>query len=173
MKKLLTRVAVLVLAIAYKNKEKSKVVTENSVTKTTSKTINGMEFKSGKNKVTFKSQGIQLAGLLFTPENFDANKTYPAIMFSGPVGQVKEQMATNYGEARAKLGYVYLAFDHIGFGESEGSLRQDENPFKKMEGIRDGVSYLGTLPFVNRDELFGIAGCASASYMPLVVATDK
>lgn len=134
---------------------------------------NTFEYKAGVNKVTFKSQGVNLSGLLFLPNNFDANAQYPTIVFSGPIGQVKEQMASNYGEAMSHRGYAYLAFDHIGFGESGGTLRQDENPFKKMEGIRDSVSYLGTLPFVDREKLFGIAGCASASYMPVVAVTDK
>lgn len=128
---------------------------------------------SGRNDVTFRSQGVHLAGHLYLPDGFDAAQKYPTVIFSGPVGQVKEQMAANYGAAMANRGYVYLAFDHIGFGDSEGELRQDENPFKKMEGIRDGVSFLGTLPFVDRARLFGIAGCASASYMPVVAVTDK
>lgn len=132
-----------------------------------------LELTPGRNDVTFRSQGVTLAGHLYLPENFDRTKKYPAAVFSGPLGQVKEQMGANYGQAMMERGYVYLAFDHIGFGESEGDLRQDENPFKKMEGIRDSVSYLGTLPFVDRERLFGIAGCASASYMPVVAVTDK
>ncbi|WP_305985697.1 alpha/beta hydrolase [Roseibium sp. MMSF_3544] len=132
-----------------------------------------LELTSGRNDVTFRSQGVNLVGHLYLPEDFDNTKKYPTVVFSGPLGQVKEQMAANYGDAMVARGYVYLAFDHIGFGDSEGDLRQDENPFKKMEGIRDAVSYLGTLPFVDRDRLFGIAGCASASYMPVVAVTDK
>ena len=132
-----------------------------------------LELSSGRNSLTFRSQNANLAGHLYLPEGFDADKKYPAAVFSGPVGQVKEQMGANYGEAMAARGYVYLAFDHIGFGESEGDLRQDENPFKKMEGIRDAISFMGTLPFVDRDRLFGIAGCASASFFPVVAVTDK
>lgn len=132
-----------------------------------------LDLSSGLNAVTFKSQGVNLVGNLYLPEEFDPAQKYPTIVFSGPLGQVKEQMAANYGDAMVERGYVYLAFDHIGFGDSEGDLRQDENPYKKMEGIRDAVSYLGTLPFVDRDRLFGIAGCASASYMPVVAVTDK
>ena len=141
--------------------------------KINAKELDMKSLQKGVNKVTFKSQGISLAGNLYLPEGFDVKKTYPTVLFSGPIGQVKEQMAANYGDAMVKRGYVYLAFDHIGFGDSEGVLRQDENPFKKMEGIRDSISYLGTLPFVDRDRLYGIAGCASASYMPVVAVTDK
>lgn len=131
------------------------------------------QLTSGRNNVTFRSQRVNLAGHLYLPAGFEAGKAYPTVLFSGPIGQVKEQMAANYGAAMSERGYVYLAFDHVGFGDSEGDHRQDENPFKKMAGIRDAVSYLGTLPFVDRTRLFGIAGCASASYMPVVAVTDK
>ena len=39
--------------------------------------------QAGRNEVTFKSQGVNLAGLLFTPDDFDASKKYPAVVFSG------------------------------------------------------------------------------------------
>ena len=130
-------------------------------------------FKAGINKVTFKSQGVKLAGLLFTPDNFDPTKKYPTIVFSGPLLQVKEQMGTNYGKAFADKGYVFLSFDHIGHGESEGDMGAHENGNLKTEGIRDAISYLRTLKFVNRDRLFGLGGCASGGYMPFVAVTDK
>ena len=127
----------------------------------------------GKNQITFKSQGVKLSGLLYTPADFDASATYPTIIFSGPFNQIKEQMGAVYGEKMAALGYVFLSFDHLGYGDSEGELRDNENPFIKMESIRDAISYLGTLPFVDRDKLFGLGGCASGGYIPIVATTDK
>ena len=131
------------------------------------------DLKAGKNDITFRSQGVNLAGLIFTPEGFDASKTYPAIVFSGPFNQVKEQMGALYGQKFADRGYVFLSFDHLGYGDSEGTVRNEENAFIKMESIRDAVSYMGTLPFVNRDKLYGYGACASGGYMPIVAATDK
>ena len=58
----------------------------------TKKTI----FKSGTNLVAFKSQGVKLAGLLFTPDNFDPTKKYPTIVFSGPLLQEKEKMGIEF-----------------------------------------------------------------------------
>ncbi len=37
-------------------------------------------------KVFFKKFTIQIAGLLFLPQAFDANKTYPAIVVTHPGG---------------------------------------------------------------------------------------
>lgn len=39
-------------------------------------------------KVTFKKQGLNIAGLLFLPDNFDENKKYPAIVVTHPGGGV-------------------------------------------------------------------------------------
>lgn len=136
------------------------------------KNTKASEIKAGVNKVSFNSGKYQLAGLLFTPEDFDNSKTYPTVVFSGPVLQVKEQMGTNYGEEFARKGYTFLTFDHIGHGESEGEVAHEDG-FFKQETIRDAISYLSTLEFVNRDQLFGIGGCASAAYVPLVAVTDK
>ena len=130
-------------------------------------------FKAGKNEVRFKSQGVQLVGLVFTPEDFDEANSYPAVIFSGPFNQIKEQMGSKYGEKFAEKGYVFLAFDHLGYGDSEGEIRDFENSFTKMESIRDAISYLRTLPFVDREHFYGYGACASGGYMPLVAVTDK
>ncbi len=132
-----------------------------------------MSLTSGKNNITFKSQGLNLAAHLYTPEGFNKAGSYPAIVFSSAFNQVKEQTGAVYGPRLAELGYVTIVFDHIGYGDSEGELRNNENPFVKMESIRDAISFMGTLPFVDCDNLFGLGVCASGGYMALVATTDK
>jgi len=127
----------------------------------------------GKNEVHFKSQGYMLAGNLYAPEGFDSSKQYPTIIFSGPFNQIKEQMGAVYGEKLAAKGYLFLAFDHVGFGDSEGEIRNNEKFDWKQEGIRDAISYLRTLPFVDREKLCGLGGCASGGYLAIVASTDK
>lgn len=127
----------------------------------------------GKNEISFKSQGYSLAANLYVPEGFDASGSYPAVIYSPPFNQVKEQSGAIYCRKLCEKGYVALAFDHIGYGDSEGEIRNYENADIKMESIRDGVSFLSTLPFVDRDRLFGLGMCASGGYMALVATTDK
>ncbi len=124
--------------------------------------------------ISFKSQGDNLAGILFLPEGFDETKTYPTIIFSGSGLQVKEQLGITYGEKMAEKGFVFLAYDVNGFGDSEGEPRNYETPAVKMESIRDAISYLRTLSFVDKSKLYGLGACASgASYLALVAVTDK
>jgi len=56
-----------------------------------------MSIQSGVNTVQFKSQGYLLSGVLFTPNDFNAAKQYPTVVFAGPFNQVKEQTGTVYG----------------------------------------------------------------------------
>ncbi len=133
--------------------------------------------KAGKNKITFvtKTMGgdLNLAGNLYLPSDFDASKKYPTIVFTGPMTQVKEQMASVYGEKFSERGYVFLAFDHSGFGESEGEIRGYENVASKINDVEDAISYLRTLPFVDREQLYGVGGCMGANTMVYTAVTDK
>ncbi|WP_086932700.1 alpha/beta hydrolase [Agarilytica rhodophyticola] len=128
---------------------------------------------SGKNAITFKSGNNILSGNLYTPEGFDASKQYPTIVFTPPFNQVKEQMGALYGRKMAEKGFVMLAFDHTGYGESEGEIRNYENAFIKIEDVHNAISYLRTLPFVDREKFYGIGACAGGGYMALAAVTDK
>ena len=98
---------------------------------------------AGENKITFVSKtmggDLRLAGLLFLPEGFDPKSKYPTIVLNSAVNQVKEQTGAVYGRHLAGEGYVTLVFDHLGYGDSEGALRNNENSFVKIEGIRDAM----------------------------------
>lgn len=135
--------------------------------------INVENLNAGKNDIAFASQGCKLAAHLYTPEGFEPSKKYPTVVFSQPFNQVKEQTGAVYGRHLAGAGYVTLVFDHLGYGDSEGVIRNNENSFIKIESIRDAISFLGTLPFVDREKLFGLGVCASGGYMALVATTDK
>ncbi|WP_375750531.1 alpha/beta hydrolase [Vibrio sp. HN007] len=131
----------------------------------------------GENKVSFISRtmggDLTLAGLLFVPEGFDPSKTYPTIVLTGAFNQVKEQTCAVYGRKFAKQGYIALSFDHQGYGESEGQIRNYEYAPSKIEGIHDAVSFLSMQSFVDRERLFGVGICAGGSHMAYAALTDK
>ncbi len=51
----------------------------------------------GSQKVTFNKGGIQMAGNLYLPANYDSSKKYPAIVVAHPWGGVKEQTVDLHG----------------------------------------------------------------------------
>ena len=64
-----------------------------------------------KQKITFESEGSKVVGNLFRPQK--AEKTsLPAVLVTGAMTGVKEQVAGSYAERIAIAGFVTLVFDH-------------------------------------------------------------
>lgn len=128
---------------------------------------------AGKNRVTFKSFGVDLVGDLYLPEGFDINKKYKAIVGASAFPQVKEQILGTYGPEMAKRGFVFLAFDYLGMGDSpalDGEFKKSRYMFRLIENTWDAVSYLGTLPFV--EEINGLGVCQGGSIIASAAVTD-
>lgn len=128
---------------------------------------------AGKNKVTFKSFGVDLVGDLYLPEGFDPQKKYDAIVSASPFPQVKNQVQATYGPEMAERGFIFLGFDYLGMGESPalpGEFKQSRYMFRLIENTWDAVSYLNTLPFV--DEIHGMGVCQGGSIIASAAVTD-
>lgn len=124
-------------------------------------------------RITFKSFGVDLVGNLYLPEGFDENKTYKAIVGASPFPQVKEQVLATYGVEMANRGFVFLAFDYLGMGDSPalaGEHKQSRYMFRLIENTWDAVSHLGTLPFV--EEIYGLGICQGGSIISSAAVTD-
>ncbi|MEL7121593.1 MAG: alpha/beta hydrolase [Bacteroidota bacterium] len=124
-------------------------------------------------KVSFKSQDAKLIGHLFLPPNFDPSKKYSAIIVDGSWTTVKEQMQGLYAKAIADKGYITLAFDHKYYGESEGQPREYEDHAVKVQDIKDALTYLESLEYVDNSRLGGLGVCASGAYMLNAAAEDS
>jgi uncharacterized protein len=126
-----------------------------------------------KQKIQFNSDGLVLVGDLYTPENFDQTKKYPAILVGGSWTTVKEQMSGLYATELAKQGFITLAIDPRYFGESEGQPRFWESPAAKIADFTNAVTYLQTVQGVDTNNIFLASVCASSGYMATVAAEDN
>ena len=162
MKKTIPFVAATILIIACKTKNE-KTEEQKSIT-TNQKTME---------KIHFDSEGSTLTGNLYYPENYDSTKTYPAIIVSGSWTTVKEQMAGLYANKLAKEGYITLAFDFRNFGESEGEPRFYESPSLKKMDIENAVTFLESVPEVNKDRIGAFGVCAGAMYTLMAASEDN
>jgi fermentation-respiration switch protein FrsA (DUF1100 family) len=78
-----------------------------------------------------------------------------------------------YADVFCAAGMAVLAFDFRNLGASEGTPRQELDPWKQVEDYRHAITYALTLDFVDPDRL-GIWGTSYAGGHVLVVAgTDR
>lgn len=132
--------------------------------------LRSLEGNTMMRKVSFKRDGLTLAGNLFVPENFNESGRHPAVVVAGSLSSVKEQMAGTYGRKLAENVFVALAIDYSHYGQSEGQPRQLESPAAKLRDLKAAVSYLTALPYTKAVGMVGV--CTSAGNGADLVADD-
>ena len=125
-----------------------------------------------KQDIFFHSEGERIAGHLYVPTT-DKVKHCPAVVVVTPWGGVKEQTAGIYAQKLAKEGFVTLAFDHRSYGASEGVPRWNEDPLKKVEDIKNAVTFMASLDEVNQNAISALGICSGAAYVAYAAATDQ
>lgn len=110
--------------------------------------------------VTFEADGLTLVGTLT-----DAGPGAPAVVLTGPFTGVKEQVVGRYAELLSARGFTTLAFDHRGFGGSEGR-RGHEDSQGKLADLRAAVTFL------DADRVAVVGVCLGGGYALRAAATD-
>ena len=101
---------------------------------------------------------------LYTSKDMDETAKHPALVIGPPYGGVKEQGPGVYANQLAQRGFVCLAFDPAFMGESGGEPLHVSSPDIFAENFSAGVDYLGTLPFVDREQIGAIGICGSGGF---------
>jgi len=73
-------------------------------------------------EITIWSQGVRLAGDIYAPKNVPPGTKLPGILLVHGWAGKKDHLKRNYAPQFAKLGFVVLAFDYKGWGQSDGPL---------------------------------------------------
>lgn len=108
--------------------------------------------------------GIRIAADLYTAKDMDETVKQPALVIGPPYGGVKEQGPGRIRQQLAQRGFICLAFDPAFMGESGGEPRHVSSPDIFAENFSAGVDYLGTLPFVDREQIGAIGICGSGGF---------
>lgn len=115
--------------------------------------------------------GIELSAWLFVPEH--RTSPLPAITMAHGYGGTKYHSLEPMAEAFAAAGFVVLLHDHRGFGDSDGTPRQDINPWQQIADWRRAISYLQDRPEVDENRI-GVWGTSFAGGHAIVLgATDR
>ncbi len=92
--------------------------------------------------VRFASDGVDLEGLLFTP---DGPGPHPVVVMAGGWCYVKELVQPRYARVFEKAGIASLIFDYRGFGGSDGQPRQHLDPHQQIADYRNAITYVETI----------------------------
>ncbi len=126
--------------------------------------------------IVFDGDGVKLAGRLWRPARAEGHAPtggFPVIVLAHGFSALMDMGLGRYAEAFARAGFVCLAYDHRGYGNSEGWPRLESHPWLQVEDMRAAISFARTLPDVNPDRL-GLWGVSYAGGHAITVAAlDK
>ncbi len=115
------------------------------------------------------SDGTVLRGWYFTPVS---EPPWPIIVMSHGFGVVKEMALAEVATTFADAGFGVMVYDHRNLGASEGTPRQEIDPYAQLADARDAFSVAQSLTGVDPDRL-GIWGTSySGGHVLVLAATD-
>lgn len=120
-------------------------------------------------RVEFEADGLTIVGDLRMPSQ---PGPAPGLVFTGPFTGVRDQVTGLYADRLAAAGYVTLAFDHRGFGESGGQPRRHEDPQGKLSDLRAAVSFLRARPETHPERIGAVGICLGGGYALKFAAFD-
>lgn len=133
--------------------------------------FNQADLQPGENKVEYLSNGSKISALLYVPEDYVPGKKLPAVIITPPNTGVKEQTAGLYAERLSQEGYITLAFDPRGFGESGGHHVLFDLG-RQVEDARASVDFMTTLDMVDQGNVFNMGICVGSAISTYETAFD-
>jgi uncharacterized protein len=120
--------------------------------------------------VEFNAEGTTLRGWLYRPEGDGA---VPGVVMAHGYSAVKEMYLDAFAEVFAQAGLAALVFDNRNFGASDGEPRYEIDPWEQVRDYRHAISYMQTLPGIDRDRI-GVWGSSySGGHVLVLGAIDK
>lgn len=107
-----------------------------------------------------------LRGTLSLPDG--AAGPLPAVIMGTGLGALKEWL-NPFAEVFTAAGLGVVTWDQRGFGESDGPVRQEGDPFAYVRDWRQAIAYTVQLPEIDPDHI-GIWGTSYAGGVAMIVA---
>ena len=122
---------------------------------------------------TYKLHSLNIAANIYTPADYNASKSYPAVVIAHPNGGVKEQVAGLYAQKLAENGYVALVADASYQGASGGEPRHTDKPAYREEDIHGMIDYISQYPGVDNNRIGVLGICGGGGYTLKAAQSDK
>ena len=122
--------------------------------------------------ITFHSEGVQLVGDLFYPDDIAAGERRAGVVLCHGYTGVKDLYLPDNARLLNDAGYVVATFDYKGWGESEGP-RTRLAPYSRVADVQAALTFLGLQPEVDPARL-GIYGTSyGGATVVWVAAIDR
>src|SRR5216117_1681051 len=121
--------------------------------------------------VEFDAEGVTLRGWLYLPDG--ASGPVPTVVMAHGLSAVKEMYLDGFAEAFAAGGLGALAFDNRNFGASDGEPRYEIDPWAQVRDYRHAISYLQTVPGIDRDRIAVWGSSYSGGHALVLGAIDR
>jgi alpha-beta hydrolase superfamily lysophospholipase len=115
--------------------------------------------------VAFHSDGVVLRGWFERPEGDEPVATVVATHGLASVIDFLEPLASELVAA----GFGVLAFDHRSLGRSDGEPRQEVDPWRQVQDMRNAISFLSTRSDVAHDRI-GVWGASMGGGVAVTTA---
>jgi dipeptidyl aminopeptidase/acylaminoacyl peptidase len=102
--------------------------------------------------VSFYSDGYKLAGDLYGPAGRAHATPRPAVVLCHGYTGTRRIHLPDYAEYLSAAGYIVLAFDYRGWGDSEGPKRKLA-PYTRVADAQAALSFMASLPQVDKERL--------------------
>ena len=120
--------------------------------------------------VEFNAEGTTLRGWLYRP---DGDGVAPGVVMAHGYSAVKEMYLDAFAEVFSAAGLACLVFDNRNFGASDGEPRYEIDPWAQIRDYRHAITYMQTLPGIDRDRI-GVWGSSySGAHVIVLGAIDK
>lgn len=118
--------------------------------------------------VSFFVDGDLVVGTLYLP---DGTKPVPGVVYCQGFGGTREYIAPDLGERFTEAGTALLAFDHRGFGDSEGRAHRIV-PEEQVDDVRTATLFLTTCPEIDPDSI-GLLGVSFGGAVAVAAAASE
>lgn len=130
----------------------------------------GDKGKYSRRNIEFNAEGTLVRGWLYLPKV--ERKKSPAIIMAHGFGSLKEMHLDQFAEVFASSGFAVVVFDYRSFGDSEGSPRNEVDPYKQIEDYRHAITFATTIDEIDEQRI-GVWGTSySGGHVLVVAATD-